>query len=260
MTMRLDDERLASLHSELQLWVDRTHASREELQSFIGVLSFAAKVVAPGRTFLRRMIDHLKTIPLDAEASAPFPLTTPFKQDVQWWIQFLTQWNGVSVIPDSEWTPAHAIQLYSDACVDGYGATYGPHWFSKKWSEEEESQAKRNKRDSMPFKELYALATAAATWGAQWRGRKILFHSDCQPIVEAWRKGDSKNTQISHLLRTLLFLAATHDFNMNIVHIAGVANVGADLLSRGQVARFLELPGQHDPSPTIPLPLPTLIW
>jgi len=76
----------------------------------------------------------------------------------------------------------------------------------------------------------------------------------------AWRKGDSKKPHISQLIRTLLFIAATNDFNMNITHIAGVDNVCADLLSRGQVQRFLESPGKHDPLPTIPLQLPTLTW
>ena len=46
MTIRLDDEKLAAIHTELALWNERTTASREQLQSLIGVLSFAAKVVA----------------------------------------------------------------------------------------------------------------------------------------------------------------------------------------------------------------------
>jgi hypothetical protein len=152
------------------------------------------------------------------------------------------------------------LQIYTDACVQGYGAIFGSHWFACTWTEEEEREAARDKRDSMPFKELYALARAAATWGPHWRSHKILFHCDCQPIVAAWRKGDSKKPHISQLIRTLLFIAAVNDFNLNLVHIAGVDNVGADLLSRGQVQRFLQSPGRHDPSPTTPLPLPTLTW
>ena len=260
MTIRLDDERLAAIHAELTLWHERTAASREQLQSLIGVLSFAAKVVAPGRTFLRRMIDHLKTIPSTADAAAQFPLTAPFMADVQWWRSFLSKWNGVSIIPDVNWLHAHALHIYTDACVHGYGAVFGTHWFACSWTVDEEQQAARDKRDSMPFKELYALTRAASTWGSHWRGRKILFHCDCQPIVDAWRKGDSQQPHISQLIRTLLFIAATHDFNLNITHIAGVDNVCADWLSRGQVTRFLESPGQHDRSPTIPLPLPTLTW
>jgi hypothetical protein len=141
--------------------------------------------------------------------------------------------------------------------VPGYGAVFGSHWFACKWTVEEEQLATRDKRDSMPFKELYALARAAATWSSQWSGRKILFYTDCQPNVDAWRKGDSRKTQISDLIRTLLLIASTHNFNMNLVHIPGVENVCADLLSRGQVQRFLESPGL---SPTIPFPLPIQTW
>jgi len=63
MTIRLDDEKLANIHAELGKWNARTSASKEELQSLIGVLAFASKVVAPGRTFLRRMIDHTTSLP-----------------------------------------------------------------------------------------------------------------------------------------------------------------------------------------------------
>jgi hypothetical protein len=260
MTIRLDDERLAAIHAELNTWNERVSASREQLQSLIGILSFAAKVVAPGRTFLRRMIDHLKTVPHHIDSATPFPLSSDFQKDLQWWRQFLTQWNGISIIPDVDWSPAHTLAIYTDACVDGYGALFGSHWFACQWTKQEEEQAARDKRDSMPFKELYALAKAAMTWGHQWKGRKILFRCDCQPVVDAWRRGDSNKPAISNLIRTLLFIAATHDFNMNIIHIPGVKNVYADMLSRGQVERFLASPVPHDPSPTIPLPLPTLTW
>ena len=260
MTIRLDDEKLASVHAELALWNDRHSASKEEVQSIIGVLSFAAKVVPTGRTFLRRMIDHLKRMPSTASVTAQFPLSTSFRRDLTWWRRFLTQWNGISLIPDAEWVPAHVLHIYTDACVEGFGAVFGSHWFACKWTVEEEAQAARDKRDSMPFKELYALTRAAATWCQHWRGKQILFHCDCQPIVDAWRKGDSRQPPISELIRTLLFIAATNDFNMNVKHIAGVDNTCADLLSRGQVERFRKFQERHDPLPTIPLPLPTQTW
>ena len=121
---------------------------------------------------------------------------TRFHRDLNWWRHFLTKWNGISLIPDCDWTPAHVLDIYTDACVDGFGALFGTHWFACQWTVEEEALAARDKRDSMPFKELYALTRAAATWGSQWRGRKILFHCDCQPIVDAWRKGDSRKPAI----------------------------------------------------------------
>ena len=236
MTIRLDEEKLASIQDELSLWNKRTTASREELQSIIGVLSFAAKVVPTGRTFLRRMINHLKDLParLNQQVTTPTVRIVQSRSAVVASISHRMEW--ISLIPDCEWTPAHVLEIYTDACVEGYGGVFGSHWFACKWSVEEEKQAARDKRDSMPFKELYALTKAAATWSPQWRGRKILFHCDCQPIVDAWRKGDSRKPAISELIRTLLFIAASNDFNMNIMHIAGVDNTCADLLSRGQVS------------------------
>jgi hypothetical protein len=260
MVIRLDEEKLASIHAELELWSERSTASREQLQSIIGILSFVAKVVPTGRTFLRRMIDHMKGLPPSSTNTQQQPLSKAFQRDLNWWRQFLTKWNGVSLIPDCDWTPAHVLHIYTDACVEGFGAVFGTHWFACRWTVEEEALAARDKRDSMPFKELYALARAAATWSSYWRGRKILFHCDCQPIVDAWRKGDSRKPAISQLIRTLLFIAASNDFNMNIMHISGVDNTCADLLSRGQVPHFKEFQPSHDPLATIPLPLPTQTW
>ena len=154
MSISLDDEKLTSIHTELAQWNDRKTASREQLQSIIGVLSFAAKVVAPGRTFLRRMIDHMKSLPINTENTTQHPLSKSFHLDLQWWRRFLTQWNGVGIIPDTDWTPAHALSIFTDACVEGYGAMFGPSWFACKWTVEEEQQAARDKRDSMPFKVL----------------------------------------------------------------------------------------------------------
>ena len=86
--------KLAAIHAELSAWNERQTASREELQSIIGVLSFAAKVVAPGRTFLRRMIDHLKSLPPYSTQTSQHPLSDSFRMDVAWWRKFLTKWNG----------------------------------------------------------------------------------------------------------------------------------------------------------------------
>ena len=54
---RLSPEKLQDIHTSLDQWSGRQHCAKSELLSLIGTLSFAAKVVPAGRTFLRRMID-----------------------------------------------------------------------------------------------------------------------------------------------------------------------------------------------------------
>ena len=57
--LRLPADKLQRLTSVLQEWGDRKVCTRRELESLIRLLNHACKVVRPGRTFLRRMIDLL---------------------------------------------------------------------------------------------------------------------------------------------------------------------------------------------------------
>jgi hypothetical protein len=112
----------------------------------------------------------------------------------------------------------------------------------------------------MPWKELYAVACAATTWGHLWKAKRIIIRSDSATAVAAWKKGSSIDNDLSELIRTLLFLASIHSFELKLVHIAGIDNCYADLLSRGQVADFLALPGTRFPLPDTPLPPPIHSW
>ena len=104
MTIRLDDERLTAIHTELSQWQQRTTASREELAiaNWRAELS-QSKVVAPGRTFLRRMIDHMKSIcPLTPNASTQCPLSNIFSASTcRGGNVFMTSiGTGYSIVPD----------------------------------------------------------------------------------------------------------------------------------------------------------------
>ncbi len=55
------------------------------------------------------------------------------------------------------------------------------------------------------------------------------------------------------LLRNLFYVAATHNFHINIAHIPGADNTVADALSRFQMGRFHTLVPGADLHPT-PLP------
>ena len=66
--MSLPEDKLSSLRQALAAWGQRHECMERELLSLIGSLAFAAKVVPPGRTFTRRLIDlsttgkHLNTV------------------------------------------------------------------------------------------------------------------------------------------------------------------------------------------------------
>jgi hypothetical protein len=197
-----------------------------------------------------------------AASTTAYALPDHFHLDIKWWSAFMRSWNGKSLLPIVEWSEdsPNCVELHTDACTAGYGAVHGPEWFAGTWTATEEQDAMRGERDSMPWKELHVIVRAAATWGKHWAGKLVRLRSYCQPSVSAWSKGDSPSPAIASLLRTLLYLTAVHGFTLTIVHIPGVDNVLADLLSRGQILEFLALSEKHFRSPTIPLPFPIHGW
>lgn len=57
MQMRLPSLKLDRLKQTIAEWTRKRAARKREVLSLIGQLAHACKVVAPGRTFLRRLID-----------------------------------------------------------------------------------------------------------------------------------------------------------------------------------------------------------
>ena len=74
---RLPPDKLAKIKKELATWI----ATKRELLSLIGLLSFAAKVVPPGHTFLRRMINTSTSVPTPDDN---ITLNDDFAKDIQW--------------------------------------------------------------------------------------------------------------------------------------------------------------------------------
>jgi hypothetical protein len=93
-TLRLPADKLERLQSLLHEWGDRKACTRKELESLIGLLNHACKVVRPGRSFLRRMIDLLHAVHRPPASTVPIRLNRGFRSDLAWWDTFITSWNA----------------------------------------------------------------------------------------------------------------------------------------------------------------------
>jgi hypothetical protein len=264
MSISLDQQRVDSTVALLDVWRARTHCSLRQLQSICGTLSWCAQVVRHGRTFLQHLRDLASLhqdvhSPNDATAIA---LTADCHDDLSWWRRYMSQWNGVSLLwEEQQLDTGSVLQPHTDACVEGYAAVCGTQWFHRRWTAEQEHLARDGglSRDSMPWKELYAIVAAAATWGHLWQRKLVCFFTDCMPVVQSVLKGASRTRRIMQLIRQLHFYAATHHFVYRIQHIPGVENVIADELSRVHVISQLSTRCRSniDPSPTTPVLPPT---
>ena len=245
---RLPPDKLQDLHRCFDEWESRTTCSVQQLKSLIGTLSFAAKAVPAGRTFLRRLIDATTTAP---NATKHLPISEEMRKDIRWWKTFATPWNGTSFMLHPDWTPAPDIQLFTDSSgTIGFGAFYDGLWFNAHWSPEQLAM-------SIQWKELYPIILAALVWGNRWSAKKILFFSDNQAVVSCIRTGTSHSKPMMALLRNLFLVAARLNFTVSARHVPGVQNCIADALSRFHMQAFRSLAPTASPTPTpIPHSLP----
>ena len=239
---RLPAEKLHALKELICSWLPRKWYNRHELESLIGHLHLAAKVVWPGRTFLRRMIDLLCCF---RKKDHPIRLNQEFHLDLTWWHHFLDQWHGVSFWLYPGLSPATDIEVSSDAAGSlGFGAFFKGQWFSGTWAVSQKSQ-------SIAYKELFPVVIAGHVWGPQWCKRHVLFRSDNDAVVHMLNSRTSKIPCLMRLLRNLLFSAACHIFSFSAEHVPGVNNQLADALSRFHWQEFRQLAPDAQPFPTL---------
>ena len=246
-TMRLPDDKFTEILDLLKVWAVRKKCTKKELLSLIGKLSFACKVVRPGRFFLRRLINLSTTV---SKLHHHISLNKDTQADISWWLTWFPSWNQSSIIPQDTVTTSDSLQLFTDASRLGLGAVYGNEWIQASWPAEFVTH-------SIDFLELFAIVAACCTWGHGWAGKKILFHCDNLPIVQAWDKKSSSSPLIMSLLRKLFFIAVKWDFSVAFSHIPGHFNIAADAISRFQLQRFFN----YQPSANkVPSGIPSTTW
>jgi len=212
-----------------------------QLQSLIGLLNFACKVITPGRVFLRRLIN------LTIGVTKPhhfIRLNQGTKQDLMIWQTFFDNFNGTSVFLDEFWLSSDTLRFYTDASKSiGFGIIFGTKWAQGRWPESW-------KHKDISFLELFPIVVGVILWGQDLKNQKILFLTDNQSIVYVINKQTSKDKSLLSLIRKLVLTCLQYNILFRAKHISGKRNDLADSLSRFQVNRFKSLAVNMDKTPT----------
>ena len=185
MQAKLPQDKLLKCHKNIQLLPKRVKHIR--LQSIIGLLNFACRVIAPHRAFLRRSID------LTQHGNRPhhfIKLTRETKEDLRTWLAFLKLHNGVTIFPEAAWTEDHVLNLYTDAASrHGFGGVLGRSWFLGErpdiW-----------KMQNIALLELYPIVVPMHIWGHVLTNKRVLLHTDNQAPMPIINKRTCKDMQI----------------------------------------------------------------
>ncbi len=242
--------KLQRIIDKVQSAMQASKLSLKEIQSLIGSLSFVCKVVAPGRPFIRRLID------LTCGATASWHrirLPQGVKNDLHMWLVFLRQYNGVSIIPDQRWLGAEEIELFTDASGEiGFGGYLQGEWFQGKWP-----QTLKQNQKSISWMELFPIIVAVVLWGDRLAGKRIILRSDNAGVVAILNKLTSRCPEIMKLVRFLVLQCLKVNLAFTAKHIPGKDNNIADSLSRFQMGRFRE---EAPLAKQTGIPVPSFLW
>ena len=141
---RLALDKLVDIRSLLTDTVTRRRISQRNLESLLGKLSFAARVIVPGQTFMRRLWSVCARY---QEPHFTIVLSQDCIADLNWWIKLLADWNGKSFFLHPDWTPSPDLQLFTDASgTRGWGAYNDGRWIQGEWTQQQLSNSIEWKR------------------------------------------------------------------------------------------------------------------
>ena len=255
MQARLPEDKLNNARVLLAAWSSRRTCHLRDLQSLIGTLQFACRVISPGRPFMQRIINLTRGV---SETQKIIRLNQEFRKDILMWKLFLSHWNGVSLFlpPFTESSPQ--IHLYTDAAGSiGYGAFFNNEWFQGKWLPSHQLNPATG--ISIAWQELYPIYLACMLWAPLWANKRICFHCDNLATVTILSAKSSKVPRIMNLIRMITLQTLMFNFTFTAKHVPGVDNSIADSLSRFQMSRFRLLAPDASPVPCLIPPFLTRV-
>lgn len=126
--LRLPADKLQRLLTSVNTWLTRKFCTRRDLESLIGTLQHACKVIKPGQSFLRKAIALLS---VTEHRHYHIRLHTDFRSDMMRWKVFASHWNGTAVLVCSG---SPDVTITSDTSGTwGCGAWCQQKWFQLQW-------------------------------------------------------------------------------------------------------------------------------
>ena len=237
--IRIPPAKLEKLQSQLQEALTCEKLTLRQLQSIIGSLNFVYKAVAPGRAFLRRLIDLTKG------ARRPHHrvrITAGAKADLRAWSIFLSEFNGNVMFMDFEWHSNSHFQFYTDSAGSvGFGIYFAGKWAQGRWPD-----TVLARKYSIALLELFPIVVGLQIWGSQLANSRVLFWSDNQTVVQVVNKQTSKCREIMKLVRRLVVVCLQYNIQFKARYVPEAHNNIADSLSRFQMDRFARLAPEAD--------------
>lgn len=226
MQARLPPDKLARARNTVDDLLKRATIPHRELESAVGFLSFAAKVIVPGRAFLRRLFDAIR------RPIAIIRITIDMMADLLWWKTFLKDWKGLKLLRLT--ADRREAYIWTDASgslgMGGYRLDH-PSLLDSVTDVFSIRVPSRHTHKDIQFKEMKAVLHAVRLWLEQLQGTHLTLYCDNDACVFGLRKLTIKGPAMAPL-RDIAMLLAKYDIMLTPTWIPTKANELADDLSR----------------------------
>ena len=252
MVVRIPIEKVKEIIRKIENVRQKPKVVLRDMQSLIGSLQFACRAIVPGRPFIRRLINSICGL---TRPHHHLRVTKAMKNDLEMWLAFFQQFNGISVFHDRFWISNVDAELYSDSATGcGFGIFFAGKWAHAKWPEQ---WHKAGITGNISVLEFFPIFVALHLWGKHFRNKKIILHCDNMAVVCTVNSMTSKSDQMLVVLRAFTLKCLELNLVVKAKHIPGKSNDITDSLSRFQMNRFRELAPNAEEQPE---PIPTDLW
>ncbi|VDH89876.1 Hypothetical predicted protein [Mytilus galloprovincialis] len=152
MEARLPNIKVQRICEFISKLLSKSSCTKRQLLQLLGHFNFATRVILPGRSFLSYLINLSTTV---KHLNEFVHLTKECKVDLEFWLRFLSNWNGITMFHDCYFTSSYDFELYTDAASTiGFGGYFQGKWFSSYWPV---NLPTLTDNSSMAFFELYPI-------------------------------------------------------------------------------------------------------
>ena len=215
-------DRWMSLKNKITDLLARNTCPVRQLMSLIGLLTATEKQVHLGRLHMRPIQWHLKNnwrVPESLEKVIPVPMT--LHPHLRWWMEESNVLQGQPLHPLK-----YALQIFTDASKEGWGAHLDEHTARGIWSLPETKL-------HINYLELKAVFLALKSFQAICSDKIVLVATDNTTVVAYINKeGGMRSGPLCALLWRILTWCTRNQVTLKARHIPGQLNVVADKLSR----------------------------
>jgi len=238
MSLSLPADKLEATLSAVSSMLARRSCKVRLLQSLLGRLQWASRVVYGGKAFMRSLSDGL------VGAGHPghhVSISAGMKADLRWWLVYASAHNGMLKL-----SPAVSTHIvYTDACLAplpcvgifaaGAFVAFTAHQLA---GVADVAAVLPVDEDNINLWECLAVYVALATYPDVFATSRVVVYCDNAATV-AWVSGGfPKSAPARPLIQSLFALCVQLHVRLVVAPIEGSANVLADAVSRRQWARF----------------------